>query len=73
MTQFLIALDQLFNTMLGGYADETLSARAWRNRDKNNWSKVIDAVFFWDKNHCEQSYNSELIRKHLPLGYRQNV
>lgn len=73
MTQFLIALDQLFNTMLGGYADETLSARAWRNRDKNNWSKVIDAVFFWDENHCEQSYNSELIRKHLPFGYRQNV
>ena len=30
MKQFLIALDQLANTLVGGYADETLSARAHR-------------------------------------------
>ena len=30
MKQFLIALDQLANTLAGGYADETLSARAHR-------------------------------------------
>ena len=30
MKQFLIAADQLANTLIGGYADETLSARAHR-------------------------------------------
>ena len=30
MKQFLIAADQLANTIAGGYADETLSSRCWR-------------------------------------------
>ena len=30
MKQFLIAIDHLANTLVGGYADETLSARAHR-------------------------------------------
>lgn len=34
MKQFLIALDQLANTLVGGYADETLSARAHRDAHK---------------------------------------
>lgn len=29
--QVLIALDQLLNTLFRGYADETLSSRAWRH------------------------------------------
>jgi hypothetical protein len=31
---------------------------------------VIDALFFWDKNHCEQAHLSELLRRHLPRQYR---
>lgn len=34
MMQFLIAVDQLINTILGGKADETMSARAHRMRVK---------------------------------------
>ena len=34
MTDFLIAVDQLGNTLIGGKADETISARAWRLKDK---------------------------------------
>lgn len=29
--QVLIALDQLANTLAGGYADETISSRCYRN------------------------------------------
>lgn len=36
MQQFLIAADQLINTLLGGMADETLSARAHRMRTKEH-------------------------------------
>jgi hypothetical protein len=74
MNQFLIALDQLFNTLFGGYADETLSARAWRSRNLNpTWGRIqkaIDAVFFWDQDHCFQSFISEYERKQLPTEYR---
>lgn len=73
MKQILIAFDQLVNTFLGGKADETLSARAWRNRDKHSAYKVIDILFFWDKEgnkrHCELSFESELNRNQLPNEY----
>lgn len=46
----LIAVDQLFNSILGGWPDETLSARAWRCKDRNmKWKIariVIDTIFF---------------------------
>ena len=73
MRQVLIALDQLVNTILAGHADETLSARAYRlSRDRGrHWPRrVIDALFFWDENHCEQAHLSEMLRRHLPRPYR---
>lgn len=72
MKQVLIALDQLTNTILAGHADETLSARAYHlSRDRGlHWSRrVIDALFFWDENRCEESYRSEQLRRHLPFDY----
>ena len=72
MKQTLIALDQLLNTLLGGMADETLSARLWRLQHPAH--KFVDALFFWDREgivrHCELSYRAELLRHHLPAGYR---
>ena len=54
-----LALDQLLNAILGGWPDESLSARAYRwDRDgKRSWpKKVINALFFWMKDHCKSSY-----------------
>lgn len=47
--QVLIAIDQLFNTFIGGYADETISSYAHRKRLKGKpWlARLIDALFFW--------------------------
>lgn len=73
--QILIALDQLANTLLGGQADETLSARAHRMRLKRHkwwgWTaSAIDLLFFWQKEHCKAAYESELSRAHLPSNYQ---
>ena len=74
LEQIPIALDQLVNTVCGGWADETISSRAWRKRDEGRgWAllrRVIDALFFWQKDHCETSYESELERRHLPPELR---
>jgi len=76
MKQFLIALDQTLNTVIKvgidgyGYADEMLSARAWRLRTQSNLCVWIDALFFWDKNHCEECYKIEQERLQLPPEYR---
>ena len=74
--QTAIAVDQVLNTIVWipgdgfGTADETLSARAWRLREQSKAYKVIDALFFWDrqgpKRHCQLSYEAEMLRLHLP-------
>lgn len=74
--QILIAIDQLANALLGGHADETLSARAHRMREKNHrywgWTAgAIDWLFFWQADHCQQSYESELQRRQLPNHYQR--
>ncbi len=72
--QILLAIDQLINTALWGWADESLSARAWRNQHKKRRFfiavKVINSVFFWQKNHCQEAYSSEKKRRQLPTEYR---
>ena len=82
MKQFVIAIDQLLNTVvwdsLGGFgkADETLSARAWRlQASSSNWKYfrvVLDKIFaiFNDKDHCYNSWLSEKNRKQLPEEYK---
>lgn len=68
LKQIAIAIDQLLNTLLGGMADETLSARA--HRTGSAWEYVIDTLFFWQPDHCADSYRSEKERKQLPQEYR---
>lgn len=73
--QLLVALDQLLNALLGGWADETLSARAWRQRDtKRRWAvlvRVINTLFFWQNNHCRGAHAAEMARRHAPIPYRE--
>jgi hypothetical protein len=75
----LIALDQAVNCLIRidgdwGRPDETLSARAWRVRERHpQWHVWIDRIFFLDKKeekrHCQLCYESEVIRAHLPEDY----
>lgn len=69
-----IGLDQLANAVLAGAPDETLSSRAHRMRVKGHrywgWTAcAINLLFFWQQDHCRQSYESELARRHLPSEY----
>jgi hypothetical protein len=71
--EVLVAVDQLANAVLGGWADETMSARCWRLRTQRpySWLQVaIDRLFFWQQNHCESAYQSERRRAQLPAEYR---
>ncbi|MFZ5762822.1 MAG: pseudouridine synthase [Thermodesulfobacteriota bacterium] len=73
MKQLAIAMDQLLNALCGGWADETLSARMWRHRTLPGWRqarKIVDQLFFWQPNHCYQSWVNEKERKQLPRDYR---
>ena len=64
---------QLFHQEAGGYADETLSARAHRVAEEGGpaWpQRAINALFFWERGHCLKAYRSEVERRQLPSRYR---
>ena len=78
--QLLICVDQLANVLIGlcgnrkAWADETMSAHAHRLELEHgrSWArKLIDALFWFDKNHCKESYESEVLKRQLPPSMRQ--
>lgn len=73
LLEIAIAADQLVNALLGGYSDETMSARCWRLRTQKPYRylrPVIDGLFFWQADHCKAAYESEVQRSQLPKEYR---
>lgn len=71
----LIALDQSANTLLGGFPDETLSARCGRKIKTQPFkalAKVIDFIFypFQGPNHCVNAYKKEKEMYQFPKEYR---
>jgi hypothetical protein len=60
----LIVADVAVNVVLLGSCDETLSSRAWRMEQEGKpWGRLfrplIDALFFWQPQHCFCQYARE--------------
>lgn len=75
LKRVFIALDQLLGTIFlnDHMPDETISSRCWRwEKDGvRSWPrKLVDALFFWDKNHCQASYRSEQLALQQPQEFR---
>ena len=69
----LIAVTQFLNTLTGGFPDETTSSRAYRQQHKLRWRimrRVIDAIFFWEPEHCLVAYLAEVKRRQTPPQLR---
>ncbi|HHE9995491.1 DNA helicase UvrD [Haemophilus influenzae] len=74
----VIAIDQLFNALTGGAADETLSSRTYRGailaeNPKKRWQvlyHIINGIFF-DRNHCKTAYESEVLGKQHDARFNQ--
>ena len=78
LLQLLIAIDQLGNALLGGWADETLSSRAWRTEQKGRvlgqlLRPVIDGLFrlIGQKSHCYDAFQSERKQRQSPPEARE--
>ncbi len=55
----LIVIDQLINTFSGGDPDETLSSRFGKRSKSNALRKIINTLFFWQKDHCKASIEAD--------------
>jgi hypothetical protein len=62
-----IAISVLFNVILGGYSNQSFSARnyAWEREGKLNIVWLIDALFWLDPNHCMNCWLYWYTRKTL--------
>ena len=75
----LIAIDQLIYVIITlgrGNPDETMSAAAWRLEQKGHlagrlFRPLIDALFWFDKDHCRKSQESELMQARNRIRYAQ--
>lgn len=57
------ALSQLGNVVFfNGHPNESISGRCWR--EQLFWYKVIDLIFWFDKDHCKASFKKDLIYAH---------
>ena len=69
-----LAFDQFINAVLGGWPDETLSSRCWREEQQGlrAWPrKLVDGLFFWQREgHCKRAYEAERKRLQFPPGLR---
>jgi len=57
----LISLDQLINTIFGGFPDETISSRAGKAQRKGKkWGIITCSILNkFENNHCEKSIEED--------------
>lgn len=69
-------LSQAVNVIiLFGHPDQTVSARAYEMQDRPLWGYIyrsINAVFFWQDDHCMVSYLQDVSRARRLLEFRSN-
>ena len=72
----LLAIDQTGNVFLMGSADETISARSYREgvlNDKKHWKAMhwfVNKLFWFEPEHTKKAYEAELARCHMPSDYQ---
>lgn len=78
ITNILIAIDQLLLSLLtlgAAFPDETISSAAWRWEQQGyrfgHYLRVtIDALFFWEDDHCFNAYLAEAQRSQAPKNIK---
>lgn len=55
----LLGLDQFANTLIGGYPDETISARSGRLKHRQGWKQLAWVLDHIQRNHTDGAILSE--------------
>jgi hypothetical protein len=72
-----VTVSQVVNVLTGGMPDELLCSRMWRKKNADDkvgivMVAVLNKIFFMDENHCKESYEDEINRRHIPSALKQN-
>jgi hypothetical protein len=70
-----IAFSIFLNVILGGYSNQTFSARnyAWKKEGRPNLVWLIDSIFWFDPDHCLDSWAYWYTRKNLEALYDNDL
>ncbi len=64
LTRVAAWLSQGINCIfLNGSPDQTVSARSYVNRSSSLWRRayfMINGIFFWQEDHCRNSYEADV-------------
>jgi hypothetical protein len=65
--RIFIAVSVLLNVILGGYSNQSFSARnyAWKREGKPNIIRLIDLIFWFNPDHCAQAWSYWVVRKEI--------
>lgn len=72
----LLSIDQTGNVFLMGSADETISARSYREgviHGKRHWAAMnwfVNKLFWFEPEHTRMAYEAERYRCHMPADYQ---
>tara|TARA_Y100000389_G_scaffold201976_1_gene246069 strand:+ start:14525 stop:14896 length:372 start_codon:yes stop_codon:yes gene_type:complete len=71
LKRLLIATSIFFNVLVGGYSNQTFSARNyyWKRQGKPNLVAIIDFIFWWDPEHSMLSWVYWRSRKDVQYNY----
>lgn len=58
LSRVLLAFSILINTILGGDTNQSFSARnwSWKKAQRFNMVWLIDKIFWWEQNHCQEAW-----------------
>lgn len=73
-----VSVNQLIGTILSlgaKYPDETMSSYSWRLETNGRifgvfFRPLIDALLFWEPDHCRGAWMDEKARRHMPPSMR---
>ena len=67
LLNFLIAIDQLVNAILGGRPDHTISGRiGYHAMHGKIWALILEKVINWiffDRNHCRDNIEWDILKR----------
>ena len=71
LSRVFIAFSILMNALVGGKNNQTLSAGQWQRKRKKQYNLVwlIDRLFWWEVDHCEDSWIKWQIINHAINQY----
>ena len=71
LSRVFIALSIFLNALLGGRNNQTVSAAQWDRKrcGKLNVVQYLDALFWWEPNHCEEAWIKWQIINHAINQY----